>query len=801
MMQGKISGAVVDDQSGEPVASATVGVWSKRDSSLVTGAITEADGTFAIEGLRGGRFYVQVSFVGFVTQTIDDIALGADTATADLGTIRLAPDTQMLDEVEVSADREFIEIGVDRTVYNVKDQLVSLGGSASNVLENIPSVEVDIDGNVSLRGNQNVAILINGRPAPMQGQALASFLQGLPADAVDRVEVIPNPSAKYEPDGMAGLLNIVLTQNRDLGLGGSLSLSAATQQNYNASATLTYQKGKVNLMTSYGFRYGTRDVDGTRFFENRINTPLTFLNQDSFDERDGISHNLNTSFDYRLSDQNTLTASAMLSHRGSNTSGLTAYAERADDQTLTARYDRLSVGDGTDFSMDYRLGLRRVVDPGKHEFIAELRYEQDRDDEFDRFTQQVFEPFDAPTGVVVEQQTNEQDETSNETSLQIDYVRPFGGEGKLEAGYKGSLEHLGSDFYAETFDPLTARWMPDPNFINTFSYDLQIHAAYGILAQQWGKIGVQAGVRLEQALTDFTLETTDEAFENNYFSVFPSAFVTYKLTDTRTAKLSYSKRINRPRTRGWFNQLNPFDTNDDPLFRRVGNPYLKPEYVHAFEASLSQFTEKTSLTLTPYFRRTVDVIRWRDTVDDAGVTTTTFENFDTSDSWGAEIIGTLRLGQRFNAYASFNAYKIVTDGSNVDSDLSNDAFGFSTRANATINVREGLDLQLSHFYSSPIDIENGHISARQMSSLALRQKLLNDKASLSLNVRDIFNTMGFSLWREDARFYTEFERDWQSQSIGLTFTYNFGQARRDRRRDRGDYEGGESRPDDIEMGM
>ncbi len=799
--QGSISGQVVEAATAEPIISASIGIWRTADSTIVTGAITDADGRFAIEGLRGDRYYARVSFVGFESHVITDVILDPQQANVDLGTIRLEESTQMMDEVEVAADRDFMEVRIDRTVYNTRDQLVSAGGTATDVLQNIPSVEVDIDGNISLRGNQNVAILINGRPASMQGEALTSFLQGLSADMIERVEVVPNPSAKYEPDGMAGILNIVLRQDRDLGWGGGLSSSAETNGNLGASVNATYQKGKIGITSGYSFRKGTRDVEGWRFRENRFRSPLTYLDQDNIGDNAMLSHNVNASLDYRLTGRNTLTLSSMLSQRGGTGDEMTSYLELDDVRATTARWDRQSLGDRNDLSTDMRLSFSRIVDPATHELTAEIRLQNEWEDDASRFTQRVFTPFDAATSEITQQQANEQTDNNSELSAQIDYTRPLGEAGKVEAGYKGSLESLSSDYYAETFDPAVDVWTPDIAAINTFDYDLQIHAAYGIVGTEVGKVGLQGGIRLEQALTTFDLKTTGEAFDNDYFSVFPSAYMTYELSEAQRFKVSYSKRINRPRTGGWFNMLNPFDNNEDPLFRRVGNPRLKPEYVHAFEAGYTQFIGPTSLTFTPYFNRTVDVIRIYESVDQAGVSTTTFENFDTSDSWGLEAIGTVRVGTRINAHVSFNAFKVVTDGSNVDASMTNDAFGWMSRANATFNVRPGMDLQASYFYRAPMDVEGGRMSSRSMADIALRQKLLKDKASLSLRMSDVFNTMGFHMTREDALFFQEFDRKWDAQRIGLTFTYNFGQTQRQRQRrqDESEREGGAG--DDIQMQM
>lgn len=795
--KGRISGLVVEGASNAPVPSATVAVWTSADSSLVTGTITLADGTFSIEGLRPGGYSIHVSFVGYDRVIVPGIQIQPGNLQQNLETIKLVDDTQLMDEVEVAADREFVEVGIDRTIYNTKDQLVSAGGSATDVLENIPSVEVDIEGNISLRGSQNVAILINGRPAPMTGEALVSYLQGLPSDVLERVEVIPNPSAKYEPDGMAGILNLVLKQNKDLGLSGSITSSVSTPESVGASGNVGYQKGKFSTFVGYGLRYGTRESEGWRFRESRIADPVNLLNQESYDNRNGLSHNLNANIDYKVGSLSSLTLSSSFSTRGSDEDGLTSYTEMGLPDILTNRYDRATLGQDDDREVEYRLAFKRMVDPGKHELNVELEFEQEWEEETGSYNQTVFDLSDLLQSALTEQQNDIQDNNNKEISLQIDYMRPLGEEGKMEAGFKGDLEEQNSDFYTEFLNVNTGLFEADANRNNTFLFDQTILAGYGILGSRLGKIRLQGGIRLEQALTNFDLTTTEESFENNYFSLFPSAFAVYDFTDTKSLKLSYSKRIQRPRTGGRFNMLNPFNSSEDPLFIRSGNPYLKPEYIHAVEMSYTQFTEATSLTVTPYFRHTVNEIRFYETLRTDGVSVLTFENFDSSNSWGTELIGTYKQGRKLNTYASFNVYRVVTDGSSVDTGLSNKAIGFSTRFNGTYNVSPSMDVQFSYYYRAPMNIENGRMSARQSADLAIRQKLMGDRANLSLRVRDVFNTMGFHVLREDARFFQEIDRSFQSQSVGLSFTYNFGKKQQNRRRNQGQDQGSDF--DDIEM--
>ncbi|SHK08020.1 TonB-dependent receptor [Rhodothermus profundi] len=769
-----IAGQVLDATHQQPIEAATVAVWRTADSTLVTGTVTDAQGRFTIEGLRPGRYYVTVSFIGYQRQVLSSIVLRPPNALRiDLGIIHLKPDTAYLQEVQVTAERAAVEIGIDRIVYNTRDQLVSIGGAAVDVLRSIPSVEVDIEGNISLRGNQNVAILINGRPSALQGEALTRFLEGLPADAIERIEIIPNPSARYEPDGMAGLINIVLRQNRDLGLGGSLTLGIGTLNTYNASGLLTYQRGRLNLTTNYGFRTGERPIEGSRFRENRYTDPLSYLEQLDRGTRGRYAHNLNTTLEYRLSRYQSLGLQTLLSFRGGNSSTRALYQNLDAARTLTSQYERQMSGNRNDLNTDVRLFFRRIVTPSRHEFTAELRYERERDDNEERYLQQLLSREGDPLTLMRREQ-NDQDEHGSTLSLQLDYMRPLNARLRLEAGYKGDLN---VNDYAQTYRVQDN----SPQLLtNTFRYTLQRHAAYGILNYDQDWWGVQLGLRIEQAYTAFEQKTLGETYRQRYFNLFPSIFLSFRPTETHQVRLSYSKRIRRPRT--W--QLNPLSDLRDPLFRRQGNPYLDPEYTHAFEFSYSWLSSSFTLTLTPYYRYTVDVIRWYETLDPAsGTSIITFKNLASRNDWGLETIGTFRMGQWLNAHASLNFFRVTTDGSNVDTDFGSDAIGWSTRLNATLQLRPGLSLQFFYFYRAPMDIENGRISSHSMATLAVRQQLLDRRASLSLRISDLFNTMRIQTEREDEQFYQRFYRSWNAQQVFLTFTYTFGRQpqRRDRR--------------------
>ncbi|MDE2996575.1 MAG: outer membrane beta-barrel family protein, partial [Bacteroidota bacterium] len=380
------------------------------------------------------------------------------------------------------------------------------------------------------------------------------------------------------------------------------------------------------------------------------------------------------------------------------------------------------------------------------------------------------------------QTINELDNHDAQGNVQTDWIRPFG-EWKVEAGAKATLRQMDNRFDVQSLDLDRQIFEVDDAQTNQFIFDEDIFAGYGIVSKAFGPFEAQAGLRLEQARTTFNLRTTTESFDKNYASLFPSAFLNYNLSQMKQVKVSYSKRVNRPRT----GQLNPFTTFTDPLNLNVGNPELRPEYIHAVELAYQQFSRKGSLSISPYYRRTVNKIERYKTVDpNSGISTLTFRNFDQSESYGAEIIGSLRIGQKLSGFSSFNAYRIVTEATNVNADLANDAISWSSRASVSYKIKEGTDLQMFYFYRAPIDVAQGRISSFSVANLSIRQRILDNKGSLTLRVSDPLNMMGFEFEVDQAAFYQLGTRNWESQSVGLTFQYNFGeQIRRSQRTNRG----------------
>lgn len=808
-----VVGRVVEGETGAPAESASVALWrvSARPGVapfLETGAVTDAQGAFRITAGRG-RYYVVVSFLGFAPVRRDSLRLLPESPTADLGVIRLEADAAALGDVEVVAQGDRVRVQVDRTVYQISDDPILSGGSTSEALETIPSVEVDVDGNVSLRGVSNVVILIDGRPAPVGRDFVGVYLQSLPAEAVERIEVIPNPSAAYQPDGSGGILNIVLRTDKRLGVGGAVTLGGDTAGGGTASALATYGRGPLQLSITTGLRQTTRDSDGRRFRINRfLGADATTLDQSSLDERTRSSALASVTADLAVSPRTTLTAAASGSLRGGSRRDETETLETRGD-TRIADGIRVGTGDGSGVDGSLRLGLRHDFEGvsqdggdggdvrrggrggrgrggrggsrvalGTHALALDLRLRASTASDDDTVTET------AASGLASrapDQQTTS-DESDRSFTLQADYARPVG-ETRLEIGTRIDLDAGADDRLFAALDPATGLLRPDAGRSVAYDLDERVAAAYVQLARQLGPLVVQAGLRGEAASRSFTL--AGEAFDRSYQSLFPSTSVAFDLTPATVLRAGYSRRIDRPRGR----QLNPAPSTDDPRNVRVGNPALRPEFTDALEVGVVRQTEWGSVTATPFLRRTTDAVRRFQSVDAAGVTTSTFRNLDTSTSLGLEAILAYQAGSALRGFLSLEGFQESTDGESVQAGLGTTAFGWGGRLNLSYGVGDrlgwgDLDLQTTASYRAPRQTEQGRTGARFSFDLALRQRLLDGRASLALRARDPFGWAGLSFVQDDAVLFQTVDRSFGRQQVGLTFTYAFGRVedRPDRQR-------------------
>lgn len=768
---GEILGTVVDTADKAPVARASITVRMKADSVLVTGAYTGTDGTFRIQGLRSGSYYLRAVSIGFKPRNYTfDITDAAPRA--NVGSIPLVRIAVNLQAVQVEGVAPTVVIEPDRNSYKAKD-VAPAAANASDVLAATPSVEVDADGKVSLRGNENVAIQINGRPTPIRGTQLAGYLKQIPANIVERIEVVPNPSAKYDPEGMAGIINIVLKANTDLGLSGGLNTGFANASRFNVGTNLGYQAGKLTLFGTYGFNSDDRAIVGINDRERldpNSGNPLSFTNQDIDGRTSNAGHNFSTNIDYKLTDKDVISNVLSLNRRHSNDGALAGYTELDGNEVFLDRYvmDRNTKARG--FVIDNSVSWKRTIEPRKHELSTEVRFNRSKDDDNMLLWREPQNADGSSAGAPIQGEIDATDALTRQLIGQLDYTRSLAAKTKLESGLKETDRWLDREFTVFKDAPGGGTWVPS-NLSNTFAFNERVHAGYGVLSQSVGKFDLQAGLRAEFASRTFELAGTQYPYSQN--SLHPSGVIMYKPGEQSQIKVSYSRRVRRPGSQ----ELNPFPVFFDQQNVFLGNPNLKSEFTDAFELGLSKSGQLGSVQLSPFYRHTSDVIRVNlntaDTVDGREVTSISFENLDKADSWGTDLNGNLRLGPKFNGFAGFNLYKIVTDGGS-QSALSSNAVSWSYRVNVTSQVTPTVTLQANYWYRAPMTIEKGRFNSMQMTNITLRKKLDGDNMSVAVRFADPFDTMKFRIKAGDDNLTQITARKFGVRATYVTFQWNYG---------------------------
>ena len=769
---GEVKGMIADS-AGTAVPRPAIAVRGKADGKLVTGAYGSQDGTFRIQGLRPGTYYLRVSGIGFTPLNTPEFTIKPDAPSADAGTIKLSRITVTLQSVQVTGEKPTMTIEPDRNTYRAKD-VAPAAANASDVLQNTPSVEVDAEGKVSLRGNENVAIQINGRPTPIKGPQLSAYLKQIPANIVERIEVVPNPSAKYDPEGMAGIINIVLKANTDLGWSGGLNGGMATASRFNAGTNLGYQQGKWTLFGTYGYNADDRGIEGIndRLRFTDTGAPQDYTNQDIEGATKSGGHNFTGNIDFKATDKDVISNSLTLNHRHSNDAALSLNTELDAGQAYLDSYfmDRNAKGRGHVF--DNSLSWKHTITPRTNELSTELRYNRTHDEDVMTLWREPLNEDGTSAGQSLEGELDASNSINRQFTGQLDYTRQFPKKTKLETGLKETDRWMDRGFLVFKDALGDGNWLPS-NLSNTFNFDEQTHAGYGVLSQTVGKFNLQGGLRAEWSSRNFDVSGL-AAVPYNYKSLFPSGVILYNFSEQTNAKISYSRRIRRPGTQ----ELNPFPVFFDPQNVFIGNPRLNPEYTDAIELGLSKSGQLGSIQLSPFYKHTTDIIRvdinTADTVDGREVTTVSFQNLDKGDSWGTDLNGNLRLGPKLNAFAGFNLYKMVTDGGS-QSALGSNAVAWSTRINATSSITPTVVLQGNYFYRSPVTIEKGKFSAMQMAAITIRKKLDGDNMSVAVRFQDPFNTMKFRVQAGDDNLQQITARRFGVRATYFTFQWNYGQ--------------------------
>lgn len=779
---GKIKGIVMDGELGGPLEFVTVQVKAKGSDKIVQGSVTGSDGNYTIGGLKKGEYVVTFSYIGY-EEVSKNISISSDNQILSLGELTLAEDANQLGEVEVVAKRPQMRFEIDRKVFDATQDIAAEGGSASDLLSNIPSVEVDNEGSVSLRGNSSVTIWINGKASGLTADNQADILDMMPAGDIKQVEVITNPSARYSPEGTAGIINIILKDDRKPGYYGSVKVGADTDGGYQASGNINYSSSKVDAYANLNYR--NREFKGGGITSRLNTTDNSFLDQtnDSKRQHNNWFGRFGATWHITKSDDLAFNVTGMTG--GGDNSENIHYNSIDSQKNTIYTSDRITNGD-SDMKM-YNLELNYV-----HKFSENSNIDlmvsnnQWRRDGMNIFRQSTVYTDPSQTANPL-YQTQENDIKDKTWEVQADYTNKISDMARIEAGYKGTFQRNASP--VDTYTGTTAEDIrQDESLYNRFLYNQDVHALYMTYGGKWNKLSYQAGLRgeywrVDTRSLDFDQEfngKASETFEKDYFKLFPSAFISYALPKNNELQVNYTRRLRRP----WGGQLNSFRNISDASNISFGNPELTPEYSHSFELNyIKSWESGHTLSLSGYYRSTGDVIqriRFLNTEDN--VMYTTSENVAKSQASGLEIVGKDKLFKILDLTTTVNLYYSKLDGFSYlpqgaetpvigDTD---ESFAWNVRMIANFSLPWGVSLQGTGNYNSKQLMAQGHREPNYSVDLGLRKSFLSDKLTLSINARDLLDSRKFRTVTAGDGFWQDSENWRGGRRVGFTLTYNFG---------------------------
>ncbi|WP_417265906.1 TonB-dependent receptor domain-containing protein [Brumimicrobium sp.] len=767
--QTQLTLQLVDEQNNA-IEYANFRLFSPKDSSVVAGEYTDLMGKISIKGIAYGEYYAIITFFGFEDKVMNDLVFSADKRKLDLGTVTLNKlKSQEFDEVVVRGETKLMESSIDKRVYNVDEDMTSIGGGLTEVLNNIPSVEVDNDGNVSLRGSGSVTILIDGRQSALSSGDGA--LDGIPASAIERIELVTNPSAKYNPEGTAGIINIILKKKKLRGVNTNLQLTAASENLYSGSLGFNVRNEKINFFANYSYRYreGYRNN-----FNERTSTKgdsIEFLKQSRLGTDFRSSHTGNIGADFFIKSNQVIGVSVSGTYTDRIREGRQDNALTYNNQ-LFQSWDRIVYNPRNRNSIDFNANYKLDFKDENGNLIIAATQSMGQEDAVGEFEEYYYLPDGSPMSNNYRFQNQEQDNRNNKFTLSADLERAINDKLKYETGIQVIVNRQNESNYLEYYDTLTGTVIPDYNVNNELAFAENIFSAYGILGHSvTDKFKYQAGVRLEQALTEPRLLTTNETFNNDYFSFFPSVHLVYGDKDNGEIFANYSRRINRPSTRS----LNPFPVYSDPLNLMRGNPDLEPEYINSFELGYEKMWKSASLTSTLYFKQTVDRIqRIRQFYDD-GVSVTTFSNVDESYDYGVELIGTYSPFSWWRNMISVNAYESRLSANVDGTTLSNKGVSWDAKLNTTFSLFDNTtSIQINAQYIAPRYTVQGFYQRSPGIDVGFTRTLMNKNMVIGLRVSDIFDQKEFYFEVNDGTVLQETRYKWTTRRLYLTLSYKFG---------------------------
>jgi outer membrane receptor protein involved in Fe transport len=765
---GTISGIIIDNQTKKPIEFATIVIQKKIDDTVIDGTVTDSKGKYILENIANGEYYISYSFIGYAKKSSPPFIIDAQHKIMNLGELFLESSVQELNNVEVIGEKSTFTNSIDRKTFNIGKDIMTTSGTASELMQHIPSLQVDIEGNVSLRGSGNVLILINGRPSSLMGANRAAVLQQMPANTIEKIEIITNPSAKYKPDGTSGIINIILKKNKDLGFNGLVIANVGNAWRSNASLTTNYNSGRFNIFGSYSIRQDERHrlTNDFRQRKDSISNILSTTEQTVSDLSRPLSHIVRTGVDFNLDEKNSFGISGSYNYRSFVRHEINSNLISDGEGITTMDYDRTRRDPEYEKDLEFTATYKHVIGED-HELNIEYTTSNSVEQEDNHYSTKYRVPVSPLTldNTLIHQ-------GDKESQLYIEYKNPLSDNTKFGTGYV--LESALSDlnFFGESLNTSTGTWIKDIEKSNRFKYIQNVHALYATLEHTMGKFGLLAGLRAEQAFVKSHLITTNTIIPNNYFRLYPTLHLSYTLNENNELQLNYSHRVNRPEG----DELNPFPEYADPLNLRAGNPHLKPEDIHSVEAGYSFKRNKTTFIATLYDRYTyngkTEITRY---INDS-ILLTTRENLSKSNSTGLELILSSEIGKSTIVNLSSNTYFNRIDASSLGYTNNKSNFVWNVNMNANTKITKTTIIQVNSNYTSTRLTPQGKMLPTFFVNMGVRQYLWKRKASLILTVSDVFNTLRNNTELNTPILYDKIIRRRSPRIIYTGFVFNFGKS-------------------------
>ncbi|POY36534.1 TonB-dependent receptor [Solitalea longa] len=770
---GSIGGVVIDSTTKKPVEFATLALIRSTDSKSVNGGMADEKGVFKLQGIPNGDYNLIISFIDYSTVT-KKVNISAQNQEIKLGKIILQQTGKQLKEVTVVGQRELVENKIDKMVYNAEKDVTSKGGDAGDILRKVPMVSVDMDGNVELRGNSNVKILINGKPSTIVSNSVADAMKMIPADQIKNVEVITSPSAKYDAEGSAGIINIVTKKTDVAGVTGNISMNLSNRFN-RGNGSLNIRQGKVGFNAGFGGMYfipqdGSSVFQRNSFFPDMQNTGvdttrLTDQNGTNKGGRNGGNANFGISYD--INKTNSISSNVKFSRWNNNNDGSMLVSNSDNIDGLLSQYNRISQNDnqrkGIDWSTDYN---RKFANP-QQEFSLGFQLSDDRNNT--DFQNSIDGIVNMPN--TAGRSLNEG--TNNELTFQADYAHPWTKAVLMEVGAKTILRDITSAYNYDLINT-NGEYVPDLTRSNDFNYTQNVYAGYLSFNLTLNKgYAIKAGGRLERTeITGDFRNSQSNSIANNYNNFVPSLTVARTFKDMSSLKLSYSRRIQRPGLRF----LNPFIDSTDPQNISFGNPNLAPEKTNNFELGYSRFMGRSSVNASVYYRNTYDVIESIVGLSaDGKISGSTYANISNSSSVGVNLSGSVQLGQRITLRGNANVYSYNVNDPNIQTTYSNKSLLYNVNANASWSLPKDFAIEAFGMFNSPRRTIQGENPSFSMFNLGFKKDFLEKRASLGLNMSNPFNKNREFTTKLSGNGFDQYQQNSVPfRSVGVSFSYRFG---------------------------